>query len=93
MFAARKERKEKKEKKEKRVVKKRACPFCTNKDLILDYRMIAVLNDYITERCKISPRRGTGACRYHQNKLVREINRARQLALLPYTIQHAIRDF
>jgi small subunit ribosomal protein S18 len=42
------------------------------------------LRKYILERGKISPRRITGTCAYHQRRLSTAIKRARILALLPF---------
>lgn len=50
----------------------------------IDYKDIATLKHYITERGKIIPRRITGASARHQRMLTRAIKLARQIALLPY---------
>ncbi len=50
----------------------------------IDYKDIARLKKFITERGKILPRRVSGNCAKHQRQLTREIKRARQIALLPY---------
>ena len=44
------------------------------------------LQKYITERGKILPRRISGTCAKHQRELTVAIKRARNLALLPYTL-------
>ena len=43
-----------------------------------------ILKKYIPDRGKISPRRVTGTCSFHQRKLATAIKRARHLALLPF---------
>jgi len=53
----------------------------------IDYKDVARLRKYITERGKILPRRITGNCARHQRQLTRAIKRARQIALLPYTVE------
>jgi small subunit ribosomal protein S18 len=50
----------------------------------VDYKDIAALRRFISERGKIRSRRITGACRRHQNQVARAVKRARELALLPY---------
>lgn len=85
--------KERREKKERRLnVKKKPCKFCSDKEMIIDYKLVKLLNEYLTERCKIVPRRMTGNCQFHQSRVVEAINRARHLALLPYSITHAVRE-
>ena len=40
----------------------------------------------MTDRGKIKPRRVTGACTQHQRDIANAIKRAREMALLPYTV-------
>ncbi len=68
--------------------RRRVCRFCAEHIDVIDYKDTARLRMYITERGKIEPRRKTGACAKHQRMLSRAIKRARQVALLPYVIQH-----
>lgn len=70
------------------VFKPRVCPFCADK-LGIDYKDVARLRRYITDRAKIAPRRRTGVCAKHQRRLALAIKRARYLALLPYIPDHA----
>lgn len=51
----------------------------------IDYKDVAKLHKYITERGKILPRRITGCCAKHQRQLTSAIKRARNVALLPFT--------
>jgi len=51
----------------------------------IDYKDVAKLRRFISERGKILPRRVTGTCAHHQRALTVAIKRARHLALLPYT--------
>ncbi len=67
--------------------KKKACRFCQNADVKIDYKNYSVLERFITDRGKILPRRITGTCSKHQRILSREIKRARILALLPFVLQ------
>lgn len=68
--------------------KKKACRFCEDKNLKIDYKEPHTLRDFITERGKILPRRITGTCACHQRKLAIEIKRARMIALLPFTVHN-----
>lgn len=61
------------------------CGFCVDKVENIDYKDIARLRRYMSERGKILPRRVTGTCARHQRELTVAIKRARHLALLPYT--------
>jgi small subunit ribosomal protein S18 len=63
----------------------RVCQFCTDKNVLIDYKQAEVLRRFITEDGKIRPRRQTGTCAKHQRDLARAIKRARHLALLPFT--------
>ncbi|CDE72869.1 30S ribosomal protein S18 [Acidaminococcus sp. CAG:917] len=68
----------------KRVQKKKACAFCVEHAADIDYKDVAKLKKYITEKGKIVPRRASGVCSKHQRLLATAIKRARQMALLPY---------
>jgi small subunit ribosomal protein S18 len=50
----------------------------------IDYKDVAKLRRYMSERSKIVPRRVMGTCARHQRQLTIAIKRARHLALLPY---------
>lgn len=68
-----------------RKPRKKVCGFCVDKVENIDYKDIAKLRRYMSERGKILPRRVTGTCAAHQRALTVAIKRARHLALLPYT--------
>lgn len=68
-----------------RKARKKVCGFCVDKIENIDYKDIARLRRYMSERGKILPRRVTGTCARHQRELTVAIKRARHLALLPYT--------
>ena len=73
------------EDKAKRVYKsnrKKVCQFCADKAEAIDYKDVAKLKRYVTEKGKILPRRQTGCCAAHQRELTRAIKRARTIALL-----------
>lgn len=66
--------------------RKKVCVFCGEGNGEIDYKDVAKLKRYISERGKILPRRITGNCAEHQRALTVAIKRARHLALLPYTM-------
>lgn len=68
--------------------RKKACPFCVEKSLVIDYKDIPLLKRFIGEQMKIEPRRKTGVCAKHQRRLATAIKRARHLALLPFVPDH-----
>lgn len=65
--------------------RKKVCAFCTDKTFKIDYKDVAKLRRFTTERGKILPRRITGTCAKHQRKLTISIKRARALAFIPFT--------
>ena len=69
----------------RRKPKKKVCAFCVDKVTEIDYKDIAKLRRYVSERAKILPRRISGNCAKHQRQLTVAIKRARHIALLPYT--------
>ena len=64
--------------------RRKPCPFCKEKVEQVDWKDVASLRRFLSERGKIRSRRITGACRRHQSQVARAIKRARELALLPY---------
>jgi small subunit ribosomal protein S18 len=64
--------------------RRRNCHFCRDKVEEVDYKNIAMLRRYISEKGKIRSRRITGACRRHQVQVAAAVKRAREMALLPY---------
>ena len=69
---------------QKRAPKKKVCTFCVEHADSIDYKDVAKLRKFITEKGKILPRRMSGVCAKHQRELATAIKRARQMALLPY---------
>ncbi len=67
--------------------KRKVCSFCADKIEHIDYKDVAKLRRFITERGKILPRRISGTCAKHQRKLTTSIKRARAIALLPFTAE------
>jgi small subunit ribosomal protein S18 len=64
--------------------RRRNCHFCREKVEEIDYKNIAALRPFISEKGKIRSRRITGACRRHQVQVGAAVKRAREMALLPY---------
>jgi small subunit ribosomal protein S18 len=60
------------------------CQFCTDKNVVIDYKNVELLRRFITDEGKIRPRRQTGTCARHQRELARAVKRARHLALVPF---------
>lgn len=67
--------------------RRKVCQFCVDKVEQIDYKDVAKLRKYMSERAKILPRRMTGTCAMHQRQLTEAIKRARHIALLPYTVE------
>ena len=67
--------------------RKKVCVFCGKENNEIDYKDVAKLRRFTTERGKILPRRISGVCAKHQRKLTVAIKRARAIALLPYTAE------
>jgi small subunit ribosomal protein S18 len=65
--------------------KKRVCIFCESKKT-LDYKDVGFVRKFISDRAKILPRRSSGCCALHQRMVAAAIKRARQIGLVPYTI-------
>lgn len=61
---------------------------CTGDEYKLDYKDVARLRQFVSDRGKIDPRRKTGACAKGQRAIAQAVKRARHLALLPYTLGH-----
>ena len=72
---------------QRRNRRKKVCNFCVDKVETIDYKDVARLRRFISERAKILPRRVTGTCARHQRELTVAIKRARHIALLPYTAE------
>jgi len=81
----RKQRRRRRDEKPGRRVKKKVCYFCKEKIDYVDYKDVALLRKFMSDRAKIRSLRVTGNCAQHQRKVARAIKNARELALLPYT--------
>jgi small subunit ribosomal protein S18 len=70
----------------KRTMRRRACKFCTDENLVIDYKNAGLLKYFITDRGKLVPRRLTGNCAKHQRAIARAVSRARMIALMPFAV-------
>lgn len=64
--------------------RKKVCRFCVEKIDDINYKDVRLLNSFISERGKITPRRITGVCAPHQRRLAESIKQARNIALIPF---------
>jgi small subunit ribosomal protein S18 len=69
----------------RRGAKKKPCSFCQHGVDRVDYKDLAQLRKYISDRGKIRGRKVSGNCQQHQRDVGDAIKTARELALLPYT--------
>ena len=67
------------------INKKKYCYFKENGITEIDYKDVKILRRFITDQGKIMPRRITGTSAKMHRKVVKEIKRARNIALMPYT--------
>ena len=65
--------------------RKKPCRFCNDSEFVLDYKVVRVIQGFLTEHGKVIPRRISGACAFHQRQLTTEVKRARNLALVGFT--------
>jgi small subunit ribosomal protein S18 len=68
--------------------RRKFCRFTAEGIKQVDYKDINLLKDFINENGKIIPARITGTKARYQRQLSVAVNRARFLALLPYTDLH-----
>ena len=64
--------------------KRKVCRFCHDKNARIDYKDGKMVEQFITDRGKILPRRVTGICAKHQRGVALAIKRARIIALIPF---------
>ncbi len=72
----------------KMFLRRKACRFCADTSLEIDYKDPKVLRFFVTETGKLIPRRISGNCAKHQRQVVVAIKRARILALIPFTVRN-----
>ena len=64
--------------------RKKVCKFTVEKIDHISYRDVRLLQQFVSDRGKIIPRRLSGTSAPFQRKLTRAIKQARAIALLPY---------
>ena len=65
--------------------RKRLDPFMQDPDKTVDYRDVATLSRFVSERGRILSRRLTGLSAYNQRKVAKAVKRAQNLALMPFS--------
>jgi small subunit ribosomal protein S18 len=73
--------------KRRSFVSQKVCRFCVEKLEYIDFFDIKTLKPLISERGKIVPSRISGNCASHQRVLTLAIKRARNIALLPFSVE------
>ncbi|PID49626.1 MAG: 30S ribosomal protein S18 [Proteobacteria bacterium] len=68
--------------------RKKYCRFTAEGITEVDYKDLDTLKAFVTETGKIVPSRITGTKANYQRQLASAVQRARYLALLPYTDKH-----
>ena len=71
------------------VRRRKVGALCAEHVTHIDYKEIDKIRRFVSERAKIEPRRRTGVCAKHQRALRTAIQRARQIALVPFVAYHA----
>ena len=66
--------------------RRKMCRFCADETVQMDYKNVAMLKHFITERGKLVPRRISGNCALHQRSMALAVRRARMIALVPFTV-------
>ena len=71
-------------KKPRKVFKKRPCRLCKDKAKSVDYKDVALVSRFVSDRGRIISSRITGSCAKHQRMISNAIKRARLAGLLPF---------
>jgi small subunit ribosomal protein S18 len=69
--------------KKRKIKVAKNCPFCKEKTEP-NFKDVATLSHYLTDRGRIIGRDRSGICAKHQRKITREVKRARHIAILPF---------
>ena len=75
------------DKKGGRPQRKKVCYFCKEKITYIDFKDVATIRKFVSDRGKIRARRVTGTCVRHQHEVASAIKNAREVALLPYVVR------
>jgi small subunit ribosomal protein S18 len=68
--------------------RKKVCKFTVEKIDTISYRDVRLLQQFVSDRGKIIPRRLSGTSSPFQRKLTKAIKQARAIALLPYAAKY-----
>lgn len=72
------------------AARKRSCRLCADSKILVDYKDARLLQQFLSERGRVVPRRVSGNCAIHQRAVGLAIKRARILAFIPFTsMQHS----
>jgi small subunit ribosomal protein S18 len=82
-----KKRMKKKTNAKKKFIRKKVCKFTPEEIETIDYKDVNRLRYFVTERGKIIPSRISGASAKSQRHIVRQVKRARMIALLPFVAE------
>jgi len=69
---------------DQRTARHKNCRLCEAKATSVDYKDVKTLRAYVTERGKMISRRVSGSCARHHRMVDTAIQRARNIALLPF---------
>jgi small subunit ribosomal protein S18 len=75
--------------KKRSMGRRKMCKFCGDESLKIDYKDAGLLKYFITDRGKLVPRRLSGNCAKHQREISTAVNRARMIALMPFSVTGA----
>jgi len=70
----------------RKMGRRKACKFCADDKIKIDYKDASLLKYFITDRGKLVPRRLSGNCAKHQRAITVAVNRSRVIALMPYAV-------
>lgn len=65
----------------------KVCHFCKEKISYVDYKDIALLRRFVSDRGKIRARRVTGTCARHQRDIALAVKNAREMGLMSYSVR------
>jgi small subunit ribosomal protein S18 len=72
--------------KKRPVGRRKMCKFCGDETIKIDYKDAGLLKYFITDRGKLVPRRISGNCAKHQREISTAVNRARMIAIMPFSV-------
>ena len=68
--------------------RRKHCSFCVARtEIVIDYKNVSLMRQFMDDRSRIRKARQTGTCRRHQNRIAAAIKRSREVALVPYVTE------